>query len=138
MTSQINFGSAEGTTIIGSSGGMPRKNFAKLHLKIRILVPVKSEASRKPKKRSHMLQNPERTRGAGVFLPGGQNLKKGIFLLKRHCQQKQILVVMLQFEILVDMIEFQFAQDRSVSRKSFILLICYFGLINFSANANSF
>ena len=36
---------------------------------------------------------------------------------------------MLQFEILVDMIEFKFAQDRPVSRKSFILLICYFVLI---------
>ena len=45
---------------------------------------------------------------------------------------------MLQFEILVDMIEFQFAQDRPVSRKSIILLICYFGSINFSANVNSF
>ena len=71
-------------------------------------------------------------RGAGVFFTrGGQNLKKGIFLLKRHCQQKQISVVMLQFEILVDMIEFQFAQDRPVFRKSFILLICCFGSINF-------
>ena len=59
-------------------------------------------------------------------------------MLKRLCQQKQILVVMLQFEILVDMIEFQFAQDRPVSRKSFILLICYFGLINFSVNVNTF
>ena len=59
-------------------------------------------------------------------------------MLKRHYQQKQILVVMLQFEILVDMIEFQFAQDRSVSWKSFILLICYFGLINFPVNVNSF
>ena len=67
-------------------------------------------------------------RGAGVFLPGGQ---RHFFLLKRHCQQKQILVVMPQFEILVDMIEFQFAQDRPVSRKCFILLICYFGSINF-------
>ena len=55
-------------------------------------------------------------------------------MLKRHCQQKQILVVMLQVKILVDMIEFQFAQDRPVSRESFILLICYFGLINFSVN----
>ena len=53
VTSQINLGSAEGTTIIGWSGGMPRKNFAKLHLKIRILVPVKSDAFQKPKKRSH-------------------------------------------------------------------------------------
>ena len=53
VTSQINLGSAEGTTIIGWSGGMPRKNFAKLHLKIRILVPVKSEAFQKPKKHSH-------------------------------------------------------------------------------------
>ena len=59
-------------------------------------------------------------------------------MLKRHCQQKQILVVILQFEILVNMIEFQFAQDRPVSRKNFILLICYFGLINFSVNVNSF
>ena len=59
-------------------------------------------------------------------------------MLKTHCQQKQILVVMLQFEILVDTIQFQFALDRPVSRKSFILLICYFGLINFSANVNSF
>ena len=42
---QINLGSAEGTTIIGWSGDMQRKIFAKLHLKIRILVPVKSEAS---------------------------------------------------------------------------------------------
>ena len=48
-------------------------------------------------------------RGAGVFLSGGANLKKKeLFLLKRHCQQKQILIVMLQFKILVDMIEFQF------------------------------
>ena len=80
------------------------------------------------------------SRGAGIFLPeGGEKFKKtALFLLKRHCQQKQILVAMLQFEILVDMIEFQFAQDRPVSRKSFILLICYFGSINFSANANSF
>ena len=59
-------------------------------------------------------------------------------MLKRNCQQKQILVVMLQFEILVDMIEFQFSWDRPVSRKSFALLICYFGLINFSVNVNSF
>ena len=34
VTSQINLESAEGTTIIGWSGSMPRKNFAKLHLKI--------------------------------------------------------------------------------------------------------
>ena len=40
---------------------MPRKNFAKLHLKIRIFVPVKSKASRKPKNRLHMLRNPGRT-----------------------------------------------------------------------------
>ena len=33
VTSQINLGSAKGTTIIGWSGGMPRKNFAKLHQK---------------------------------------------------------------------------------------------------------
>jgi len=32
VTSQINFR----TTILGGSGGMPRENFAKLHLKIRI------------------------------------------------------------------------------------------------------
>ena len=33
------------------------------------------------------------------FLPGGEKFKKrALFLLKRHCQQKQILVVMLQFE----------------------------------------
>ena len=63
--------------------------------------------------------------GRRSFLPGAAKFKKrALFLLKRHCQQKQILVVMLQFEILVDMIEFQFAQDRPVSRKSFILLIC--------------
>ena len=31
-------GSAEGTTIQRRPGGMPRKNFAKLHLKMRILV----------------------------------------------------------------------------------------------------
>ena len=61
VTSQINLGSAEGTTIIGWSGGMPQKIFAKLHLKIRIFVPVKLEAFRKPKKRSHMLQNPGQT-----------------------------------------------------------------------------
>ena len=61
VTSQINLRSGEGMTIIGWSGGMPRKNFAKLHLKIRIFVPVKSEASRNPKKRSHMLRNPRRT-----------------------------------------------------------------------------
>ena len=60
-TSQINLGSAEGTTIIGWSGGMPRENVVKLHLKISIFVPVKSEVSRKPKKRSHMLRNPGRT-----------------------------------------------------------------------------
>ena len=78
-------------------------------------------------------------RGAGVFLPGGAKFKKRtLFLLKRHCQQKQILVVMLQFEILVDMIEFRFAKDRPLSRKSFILLICYVGSINFLAKANSF
>ena len=61
VTSQINLGSAEGTTIIGWSGGMPRKNFAKLHLKIIIFVPVKSKGSRKSKQRSHMLRNPGRT-----------------------------------------------------------------------------
>ena len=61
VTSQINLGSAEGTTIIGWSGGIPRKNFAKLHLEIRVFVLVKSEASRKSKKRSHMLRNPGRT-----------------------------------------------------------------------------
>ena len=33
--------------------GHAPKNFAKLHLKIRILVPVKLEAFQKPKKRSH-------------------------------------------------------------------------------------
>jgi len=39
VTSQINFrGSAEGTTILVGSWGMPRKNFAKLHIKIRIFV----------------------------------------------------------------------------------------------------
>ena len=37
VTSQINLGSAEGTTIIGWSGGMPRKNFAKLHQKYAFL-----------------------------------------------------------------------------------------------------
>ena len=63
--------------------------------------------------------------------------KRVLFLLKRHCQQKQILAVMQQFQILVDMIEFYFAQDRPVSQKSFILLI-YFDSINFLANANSF
>jgi len=39
--SQINFrGSAEGTTqtILGGPGACPRKNFAELHLKIRIFV----------------------------------------------------------------------------------------------------
>ena len=77
-------------------------------------------------------------RGAGVFFDRGQNFKKGTFLLKRQCQQKQILVVMLQFEILVDIIEFRFAQNRPVSRKSFILLICYFASINFLANANNY
>ena len=36
---KINFmGSAEGTTILGWSKSMPRKNFAKLHLKIRIFM----------------------------------------------------------------------------------------------------
>ena len=53
VTSQINLGSRPVGQIIGWSGGMPRKNFAILHLKIRILVPVKSEAFQKPKKRSH-------------------------------------------------------------------------------------
>ena len=39
VTSQINFmESAEDTNILGWSGGMPRENFAKLHLKIRIFV----------------------------------------------------------------------------------------------------
>ena len=39
VTSQMNLmGSAEGTTILGWSEGMPRENFAKLHLKIRIFV----------------------------------------------------------------------------------------------------
>jgi len=39
VTSQINFrGSAEGTTILGLSGGMRREKFAKLHLKIRVFV----------------------------------------------------------------------------------------------------
>ena len=39
VTSQIDFmGSAEGTTILGWFGGMPRKNFAKLHPRIRIFV----------------------------------------------------------------------------------------------------
>ena len=74
-----------------------------------------------------------------MMWPGGTKFKKGhFFMLKRHCQQKQILVVMLQFEILVDMIEFQFPQDKPVPWKSFILLICYFALINFSVNVNSF
>ena len=70
-------------------------------------------------------------RAPQFLLPGGQNLKKGIFLLKRHCQQNQILVVMLQFETLVDMIEFQFALDRPASRKSFILLICFLFFLSF-------
>jgi len=35
VTNQL-WGSAEGTTILGGSGGVPRENFAKLHLKIRI------------------------------------------------------------------------------------------------------
>ena len=52
------------------------------------------------------------SRGAGFFA-------RGVKFKKRHCQQKQILVVMLQFEILVDMIEFQSAQDRPVSREKF-------------------
>ena len=64
--------------------------------------------------------------------------KRTLFYVEKALPKKQILVVMLQFEILIDMIEIQFAQDRSVSRKSFILLIFYFGSINFSANANSF
>ena len=39
VTSQINFkGSAVGTNILGWSGDMPRKNFAKLSLKIRIFL----------------------------------------------------------------------------------------------------
>ena len=39
MTSLINFtGSAEGTTILEWSGGMPQEYFAKLHLKIQIFV----------------------------------------------------------------------------------------------------
>ena len=57
---------------------------------------------------------------------------------KRHCQQKQILIVMLQFETLVDMIEFQFAQDAPVSRENFILLIGYFGSIEFFGQCQLF
>ena len=39
MSTQINFrGSAEGTTILGGSAAMPRENFTKLHLIIRIFV----------------------------------------------------------------------------------------------------
>jgi len=39
VTSQINFrGSAEGTTILGGSGGCSWENFVKLHLKISIFV----------------------------------------------------------------------------------------------------
>ena len=38
VTSQINFmESAEGTIILGWSGGISRKNFAELHLKILLL-----------------------------------------------------------------------------------------------------
>ena len=77
VTSQINLGSAESTIIIGWSGGMPQKNFAKLHLKIRIFVPVKSEASRKPKKRSH---------SGGYSNPGarGKNFQKLMFSRKKR------------------------------------------------------
>jgi len=39
VTSQINFrGNAEGTTILGGSGGIPPGKFCKLHLKLRIFV----------------------------------------------------------------------------------------------------
>ena len=37
VTSQMNLGNAEGMTIIGWSGSMPRKHFAKLHLKYAFL-----------------------------------------------------------------------------------------------------
>ena len=67
------------------------------------------------------------------FSKGGKILKKGTFFVEKALQQKQILVVILQFETLVDG-----SQDRPVSQKSFILLICYFGSINFLANVNSF
>ena len=41
--------------------------------------------------------------GAPEFFARGAKFKKrALFLLKRHCQQKQILVVVLQFEISVD------------------------------------
>ena len=44
MTSQINYmWSAEDTTILGWSGDMPRKNFAKLFRKIRIFVDSESK-----------------------------------------------------------------------------------------------
>ena len=49
VTSQINLGSAEGTTTRVVRGHAQKKIFPKLHLKIRIFVPVKSEASRKQK-----------------------------------------------------------------------------------------
>ena len=78
------------------------------------------------------------SRAAGVFLPGVKILKKGTFFVEKAMLTKKILVVMLEFKTLVDMIEFQFVQDRLVSLKSFILLICYFGSINFLANVNSF
>ena len=66
-----------------------------------------------------MKNAPTETGAPEFFCQGEQNLKRALFLLKRHCQKKQILVATLQFKILVDMIEFQFAQDRPVFRKSF-------------------
>ena len=38
VTLQINLGSAEGTTVIGWSGGMQWKHFAKLHLKFSCIL----------------------------------------------------------------------------------------------------
>ena len=49
MTSQINFmKSAKGTTILGWSGDMPRKHFAKLHQKFASLCILKASFSIMP------------------------------------------------------------------------------------------
>ena len=45
VTSQINLESAEGTTIIGWSGDVPRKNFAKLHLRYAFLCILEASFS---------------------------------------------------------------------------------------------
>ena len=44
VTNQL-WGSAEGTTILGGSGGMPRENFEKLHLKYAFLCILEASFS---------------------------------------------------------------------------------------------